>query len=348
MVEYSCQICNKNYATYQTMWMHNKKFHKNPAATPPPTPAATPSPPPAATPQPPPAATLPPIPAATPLIESNDKTYNCSYCDKTFRLRQYRWKHEKTCKGNNKEILELKNKISELEKKITLNDKKEPNVINNINNGNIINNNIVINNYGSESISCLSLDDIKKIAKKNINSLLYITKLLNFNENFPENHSFCTTSLEGNYVTVYNKDKNILEKKNKNDFYDLVLLNSINKLNDLIFHLEFTDDIEKKNLGKKYIAKLENILNNSEYIYSKRHKKVYKTNINQISYNKKNTVLNTWRKKLSEKAITENNNLAEEYSLSDDYELESDSDLSDSESSDSEVDLSSLIKLNAN
>ena len=26
-MEYNCDICNKNYKTYQTLWKHNKNFH---------------------------------------------------------------------------------------------------------------------------------------------------------------------------------------------------------------------------------------------------------------------------------------------------------------------------------
>jgi hypothetical protein len=30
---YYCNICNKNYKTYKTLWEHNKKFHKDPVNT---------------------------------------------------------------------------------------------------------------------------------------------------------------------------------------------------------------------------------------------------------------------------------------------------------------------------
>jgi hypothetical protein len=26
---YKCNICNKDYSSYQTLWVHNKKFHNN-------------------------------------------------------------------------------------------------------------------------------------------------------------------------------------------------------------------------------------------------------------------------------------------------------------------------------
>jgi hypothetical protein len=27
-MEYPCTICNKKYSSYQSLWIHNKKFHK--------------------------------------------------------------------------------------------------------------------------------------------------------------------------------------------------------------------------------------------------------------------------------------------------------------------------------
>ena len=29
--EFKCNICNKFYASYKSLWDHNKKFHKNKA-----------------------------------------------------------------------------------------------------------------------------------------------------------------------------------------------------------------------------------------------------------------------------------------------------------------------------
>ena len=26
-MEYKCKICDKNYSSYQSLWIHNKKFH---------------------------------------------------------------------------------------------------------------------------------------------------------------------------------------------------------------------------------------------------------------------------------------------------------------------------------
>ena len=29
-MEYKCNICNKLYSSYQSLWIHNKKFHTTP------------------------------------------------------------------------------------------------------------------------------------------------------------------------------------------------------------------------------------------------------------------------------------------------------------------------------
>lgn len=28
-MHYRCNICNKDYSSYQSLWIHNKKFHNN-------------------------------------------------------------------------------------------------------------------------------------------------------------------------------------------------------------------------------------------------------------------------------------------------------------------------------
>jgi len=274
---------------------------------------------------------------------SNEKIYKCKHCEKSFTVRQYKWSHEQRCKLNLNENSELINyeiekikleQIKEeqklLELQIELQQKKKikntTNVtINNTNHGTInnINNNLIINNLGEETISKLTISEIKNLAKEDKNAIIYITDLLNFDEKNPENHNFCNTSLEGSYVSVYNKHTNKIEKVNKNEFYDKVLVNSIKKINEIIFKFDFLSNENK--IDKKYIRKLENSINNKN-LYSNKSKNVYKTNINQLSYNKKNIVLKTWNKLLK----NDNNNLGDNNNSSEDenssYDNSSDTD----------------------
>ena len=124
---------------------------------------------------------------------------------------------------------------------ITKNNKNNKiiNTTNNNNNGTInnITNNFVINKIGEESISKLKFKDIKNIFREQKNCLYHAIKYVNFNEKIPENHSFYNSSLEGKYINVFNNDNNEIEKKNKKDFFDSILLSSINMINLKMIYL---------------------------------------------------------------------------------------------------------------
>ena len=269
-MEYKCVICNKTYSSYQSHWIHNKKYHANE-------------------------------------LTITDKKYECNSCNKIFNSRQSKYQHQQKCCNNTitDEIKQLKAQIKELEK---LN---QPKLINNCNNNNSNNttkttnngiiNNITINQLGDESISKLTKNDIKTLAKLNLNAFAMIIELLNFNKNIPENHNFCTTSLEGNYINYYNKKNNRIEKMNKNDYIDKVLVNSIKKIEDLTLRLEF--NMDENNLSSKYLEKFMKTVEKKDEILN--YRKSYHKNINEISYNNKEMVLDTWKSGLT---LNENEN----------------------------------------
>jgi hypothetical protein len=67
---YSCDICNKSYSSYQSLWIHNKKFHVSKVIQ--------------------------------NVSNDNPNVSNkllCKYCKKKFSTTQNKWKHEnKVCK----------------------------------------------------------------------------------------------------------------------------------------------------------------------------------------------------------------------------------------------------------
>ena len=258
-MEYKCNECNKNYSSYQSLWIHNKKFHSQPK-------------------------------------QSEIKLWECCICKKNLSCKQSKWRHEQKCKKSEKNILQQEN--DKLKEEIKVIKKQNKNIINNINNGTINNKNIIINQFGNESISLLSQEDIKKLASSNFNALVDIVKLLNFNEKYPENHNFCTTSLEGDYVNVLNTENNQIEKVNKIDFYNNVLSKSLDKVNQLIVLLEFDENYET--LKPQFLNSLENVIKDPSLFLKANNKKIYNKNINQISYNNKELVLNTWNKLMQE------------------------------------------------
>jgi hypothetical protein len=279
-----CNICNKVYSSYKSLWNHNNKFHNNIVNT-----------------------SKQLVNTSKQLVNTSKQLVNtskhvCVKCNKILSCKQSKWRHDKTCK--NKEIinnniiseLQLKNEIEELKKQ--LKQKSNGNKINNINNTNngTINNttnNIVINAVGKESVSTLSANEIYKLSKMNINAFTYIIELLNFNKKRPENHNFCMTSLEGNYMNVYNEKTKKVEKKSKKDFLTTVLNNATRKLEEIAFHIEY-DMMGDKNLDNELIKIFEKIAAKSNDVFMN-YKKAYENRISALSYNNKEMVLNTMK-----------------------------------------------------
>jgi hypothetical protein len=275
-MEYKCNICNKLYSSYQSLWIHNKKYHNK--------------------------------------IEKNNnfeqlnnnftttKNHICKFCNKQYKIQQSKWKHEQTCK-NKKNITVLEDENNKLKNEIIQLKSIIPTNINNgsINNGTInnITNNFVINKIGEEALNKISYDDIKDIFRQQKNCLYHAIKYVNFNEKIPENHNFYNNSLEGKYVNVYNTEKNEVEKQNKKDFYDTVLMSSLNITNLLFDKIKDNVSKVKQKKLKLMIKEIEDIANIDNY------KKTYITNFNQISYNNKKIIKNTWDKKLNNVHITE-------------------------------------------
>jgi len=253
-MEYKCNICNKIYSSYQSIWIHNKKFHKVCDNT-----------------------TI--IPDNTSIIP--DKKYNCRTCLKKFNKFQNRWKHEKICKNKN----------------IIVDDKNTNNgTINNNTNNGIINNtnNIIITQIGRESVDKISINDILSIVKENYNMPITCIEKINFNKKYPENHSFCTTTLEGKHFTRINHKTQKPEKINKLDFINEVLDSSLRFINNLSLMVEFDESFRDK-IPLEYQQKIIDILNNQNKFHQAKTKKAFFNCINDMSYNFKDIILETWK-----------------------------------------------------
>jgi hypothetical protein len=100
--EHKCNICNKIFSSYKTLWTHNKNIHKNNNTV-------------------------------SKLIVSNkydnsqlkiNKIYKCKYCNNEYNHKQSRWSHEKKCKiifdENEQKEQNTKIKLAEINKEIEL------------------------------------------------------------------------------------------------------------------------------------------------------------------------------------------------------------------------------------
>ena len=296
-MEYKCKICIKVYSSYQSLWIHNKKYHNNDVIK-----------------------CYENVKKCYDNVTNQPKSLTCENCNKIFKFRSAKSVHKKSCKINNSIFIKLEETIEEnkkLKEELKNKSNTQNNTTNNINNGTINNNTFIINKIGEETVNKLSYDDIKDIFRQHKNCLHHAISYVNFNKDIPENHNFYNSSLEGKYINVFNNDKNEIEKKNKKDFFDTILLSSINITN--LLYDKIKDSVSKKKQGvlKKMIDEIRHF---SHIDYNK---KIYITNFNEISYNNKNVVKSTWNKKLNNLQITEKS----DNESSDDDESE-DSDIS--------------------
>ena len=265
-----CNICNKEYSSYKSLWNHNNKFHKDNTI-------------------------ICKIMSEDSLKMSEDslkmseiiKNYNCRYCNKFYNNKNSRWSHEQNCKQINTKIT---------------NNTGTRNINNDINNNNInmgtINNNnqkqIIINQIGTESINCLSVKEILKIIDDNNNMPITCIKKLNFNKNLPENHSFCTTTLEGKHFTRINHKTQKPEKINKVDFINEVLESSLRFINNIYLMVDFDESFRDK-IPTDYQNKIKDIIDNQHKFHDAKNKKAFFNCINDLSYNFKDIIFETWK-----------------------------------------------------
>jgi hypothetical protein len=270
---YTCKICNKKYANYKSLWYHNNKYHNKKHDN-------------------------------INKNGQNNENKNDISKDYELKLKQLellKLKEQSKIKKEETKQLELKLKMKESCSKII-------NTTNNTTN----NNNITFNILGKEPVSKLSHKQIKKLPKFKGNPIIFLLEMLNFNKDLPENHLFCTTSLEGKYVTCYNPEEKKFEKLNKTEFYSSILYKSLVKISELINLIEFQDKDSDNLIDDKYRLKLEDqygVANKS--IVDKQAHLRYKKDINQLSYNNKKMILDSW------KAYLQNVDLDDSYSDSD-------------------------------
>ena len=306
-MEYKCINCNKQYSSYQSLWIHNRKFHnnifkndKNGSKTAP--------------------NVLQMAPNCSKMAPNGSKILEleCEKCNKVFTKKFNLSRHKKICK----KFQEIINNI---------NDNKQINSNNNINSNNIINNTnqtIIINQIGQESGYCLPVNDIIKIASSGSNMPIACIKKLNFNKKLPQNHSFCTTTLEGKHFTRINHKTQQPEKVNKTDFIGEVMLSALKFIEKISLMIEFNENEFADKINPELQQKIQDILNNQNKFFETKNKRAFFNCINEISYNCKNIILDTWKliQPVEEESDSEELLIDEKKFLYELYNNESDSD----------------------
>ena len=259
-MEYRCNICNKKYSSYQSIWIHNKKFHTNII-----------------------------LKSSDNILKnstnnakssdiipknSDDKIYKCRKCSKIFHNVKTRWSHEQKCKQpdtNKFEELAEKNKelektINELKAQVSLIIKEKGkihhktlqkinNQLNNTNNGFINNGNIINNTYVKfgelEYEKVLNNNQVKQILNKQYQCLEESIKKIHFNENLPEYNNVFITNMKDDIAYVFNGQQFISVRKNE-------MLNEL--IDTHVKEINLSLEKNKNNLNEKYVTRLEKFL----------------------------------------------------------------------------------------
>ena len=165
---------------------------------------------------------------------NNLNHYLCRFCNKPFKYRQGRHKHEKyrcnIAKLKDVQITILENEVETLRKRLdenktTVHMTNSNNTSTNTNSHNTINNIININGIGKEKVEYLL-----PFVKKNLNRFIRLEpeyfaeyiKHKHFNPAHPENHNVKCTNKKENQIMVWNEEEQCFElNKKKNTSFKL-------------------------------------------------------------------------------------------------------------------------------
>ena len=226
---YYCNICNKQYSNYNSLWTHTKKYHKpdeinETTNETKPTPSGN----------------------HNTTIQEICKSLSCKYCKKQFNHRNNRWRHEKTCKSKDSvividanKIILLENKIIELENKINATTNKSINktnkninktnntnngTINNTTTGTIINNTTNIKvSFGEEDLEKISTKDQKSILNYGYMSMIKLIEMMHLNKEYPEFNNIKIHNLKDKYAKIYDESiKNFTTVSKKDTIESLI------------------------------------------------------------------------------------------------------------------------------
>lgn len=345
-----CKYCDKEYKSYSSRSNHIRKFHINPKVI-------------QSHPQMDYRETKSHPKSSS--IEGNSSLY-CQYCNKVFKYKQGKWKHEQKCKNNQtsedskdviikelKEIIKkqddmIKTKFSEMKNELleTLNKNakihpktlekinKQLNSNNNSHNNNS-NNKMVINNtyvkFGSLSYDKILTDKQQRdILRQQRQSLTESIKRIHFNKDLPEYNNVFITNMKDDIAYVFDGKQFISVRKNE-------MLNEL--VNMHIDEINISFEKNKGKLDKHQIQRLEkflDMLNDDNTKYTDDTQRIF---TNYKAYKINEVKLMVYNESDSKKLSTLTNMDLEEkiYEESDSSSLSNLSDLSDSSDSDIEV-----------
>ena len=264
---FKCDFCKQDYSSYKSRWLHIKKYHKSNTSK-----------------------------LLLKNVVNNVVNNNiCQYCEKKLCDRTSKWRHEKTCKKKDDNIIndtkfqeavhkEIESFKVDFFKAMKVHPKTATkinnqinNTTNNTNNGTINNINLIIP-LGKENFNDV-LSDAQKlsIVKANDKAIVKFTELIYTDPNFEKFRNVSISNINGEYGNVYDEKfaQFVLNKK-------MEILNKYgwNRLCDIE---EFIADLENKNIDVGNIDKLTVLID--RYAKDDEFKKIFNNDIVILLYN---------------------------------------------------------------
>ena len=270
MDDHKCNICNKQYSSYKSLWNHNKEFHKN--------------------------NNIKVLNNSEKVLNNSEnvKKYNCKYCNIQFLNVKTRWSHEQKCKiscneKNQKElelllakennirlkeesrILKLKLKLQQADKvdNITLNKLNKillkhnnriknstvnsHNTINNIQN---VQNNFQLVGFGKEEITELLTNNEKKlIMNSKYGCLEKLIEIVHCGK-YSQFKNVILTNMKDNYMYKYDDTKGCFILGTKSEIMNTLVDGKLFDL-DIIYN----DLLEKNKIDDRTKNCIEDFVN---------------------------------------------------------------------------------------
>ena len=266
-MEYKCKHCNKYYSSYQSRCNHIRKYHKTNVND---------------------DVNVSQIPVnvlslKTVTTHNEEETkYKCIKCNKPFKFRQGKWAHEKICKQNEVDSVEIelikeiqKSKL-ETEKKLETQNKEienlklmlqkalkiHPKTLNKINNqlnnsGTI--NNITIIQLGSENLSeVLNNKEKKYILDRQAMSINHLVDLIHVSGKYKKFQNVYITNLQSTFAYKFDEKQNKFIAVNKNELITDIVDSRMYDIQK--FYDEIYPELEPKKAEqiKKFIDRMGN------------------------------------------------------------------------------------------
>jgi len=286
-MELICKICDKKYKSYKSLWNHNNKFHRQSIVIQPSS------------------SVIQPVIQSNP-INNEANTYFCSKCNKSFKFRQGKWKHEQKCtekKINKTEIDDIKNenleikkenaeikaemeKLKELlQKSLKIHPKTLQKINNQLNNttNNTINNITYVQLGREDLVNVLSDKQKMGILNRNVMGINDLVELIHVSGRYKKFMNVYITNLQNTIAYCYNEKQNNFIAVNKNE-----LLNDL--IDSRMYDIEkFYDEVEpvlEEKKAKNIKRFIERMKNEEDCL-----KGIKKDEIKLILYNNKDKIM---------------------------------------------------------